>query len=163
LKKSKFLISITFVFIALSALLVGGFTAASFTSVNSVDKNMFESGRLEVQLDRENGSHYFNISNVAPGDSGSTEVVIFNKGSIDFEYQMLIEVTGKLGVGNSPISFILYDRQGNRVALQDSRRLAAGEKEILFLVWQMPSSAGNEYQGAAAQMDLSVLAEQVSG
>jgi predicted ribosomally synthesized peptide with SipW-like signal peptide len=163
LKKHRRLIAIAFGLTVLGALLVGGFTAAAFTSTTVSGENAFNSGRMEVRLDRDNGSHYFDLANIAPGDSGSTEVVVTNAGSVDFDYHMLIDLDGKLTSGSAPLTVTVFDSQGNLVASEEVRRLAAGTQEVLTLVWEMPATAGNEYQGAAAQMDLSVLAEQITG
>jgi hypothetical protein len=163
LKKTSVLITIAFALITIGALLLGGVTAARFTNAARVDQNSFESGELEVQLDRENGDHYFDISNIAPGEKGSNEVVVSNPGSIEFEYQLMITLSGGLVGGAHPLTIKVYDGNENPVNPENMRSLAPGEQESLTIVWQMPAAAGNEYQGATAQLDLSVQAEQIPG
>lgn len=109
------------------------------------------------------GNHSFDIANIAPGESGSNEIVVTNTESLDFEYQLLITLSGALAGGGPPLVVKVYGGHGESVDLQAAHHLAPGEAEILTVVWQLPSAAGNEYQGATAQLDFSVQAEQISG
>ncbi|MCB2202509.1 hypothetical protein KQH56_00735 [bacterium] len=163
MKKTNASITILFTLTLIGALLLGGVTAARFTGAARVDQNVFESGELEVRLDRENGNQYFDIANIAPGDQGSGEVVISNPGPIAFEYQLVLDLSGDLASGTHPLDLLVYDSAGSQVDSENMRSLAAGEQETLMVVWQMPTAAGNQYQGASARLDLIVQAEQITG
>lgn len=161
MKGFKAIIGIAFALTIVGALLVSGFTAASFTSTAQDEDTIFVSGDMEVTLDRSDGEPYFDLSNIAPGDSGSEEIVVSNTGSIDMAYVLSLSYSGSLVEGENPLTFSVYDSDGNILDLMSERELLAGEQEVLVIAWQMPKEAGNEYQNASAELDIKVVAEQL--
>lgn len=160
MKNLKIIIIATFISISLGAMLIGGFTAAKFISVAQASAGAFVSGDMEVTLDHPEDVPYFNLTNIAPGDHDSTEIVVSNTGTIDMDYVLNLNISGGLAEGEHPLVFLVYDNAGNSVDLMSKRTLSAGEQEVLIIEWQMPEEAGNEYQNATAQLDIRVIAEQ---
>jgi predicted ribosomally synthesized peptide with SipW-like signal peptide len=153
---------ITFILLVIGALLIGGATVAWFTSSAENTRNSFQSGTLDIKLDREQGNYYFNIQNIAPGDQGSQQVAISNKGSLDLVYQISFTIAGVLAEGENPLEIQLLNSSEERIDTGSERRLASGQQEPLTITWKMPEEAGNEYQGGTARFDLLVNASQVN-
>lgn len=145
---------------ALGATLVAGGSFALFTDTAANNGNTFAAGTVEISLDRPNdGEHqYFDIENIAPGDSGSSMVKVKNDGSLDLRYDVTKTLTGEL-VGANGLEVSITDKDGMAISLSD-RVLEPGASEDLKVSWSLPLTAGDEYQGRGAMLDLSVAAEQ---
>jgi len=154
---------ITFFIIIIGALLVGGATTALFTSTAENTLNSFQSGVLEVNLDRNDGDYYFEIENIAPGDSGGQTISIVNSGTLNFNYQVSYTLSGVLAEGDHPLSIVIKDSNQQPIDLALQRELKNNSHENLTISWEMPLEAGNQYQGGTARLDLEVLAEQITG
>ncbi len=162
MKKMKASLLATFLLIMVGALMVGGATVAWFTSQAENNDNSFASGTLEISLDKPNGTKYFNISNIAPGDSGSTELTVSNSGTLEFRYNFSLTEEGKLFDGETPLVITIKDSKGEVVDLEANRTLDPDEDETFMVYWAMPSAAGNSYQNLSGTLGISVLAEQTA-
>ncbi len=156
-------IVLTFILMTIGAVLIGGATAAWFTSTAENNQNTFQAGTLKIKLDREQGHYYFDIDNIAPGDQGSQPMVIANTGSLDLVYQISYTITGILAEGEQPLEIKFLNGREEPIDLGLERQISSGQQEMLTITWEMPPEAGNEYQAGTARFDLLVKASQVSG
>jgi predicted ribosomally synthesized peptide with SipW-like signal peptide len=152
---------------ALGAALIGGGTFAIFTSSASNSGNTFAAGTLSVNLDKPDGTKYFNISNIAPGDSGSSTVKVSNSGSLELRYDIAESLTGALASGTNGLKVHVYSDAAMTQEIipgPDNNRVlsANGGNETLYVKWELPKDAGNEYQGQTANLGLTVNAEQTA-
>lgn len=147
--------------IALMAALVGGATFALFTDTATNAGNTFTAGTLDISLDKPDGTKYFDISNIAPGDSGSATVTVKNEGSLELRYDISTTLTGALAAAPNGLIVAIKDSVGNVIVPGDNNRVLAAEgSENLTVEWKLPLAAGNEYQGTSATFGLTVSAEQ---
>jgi predicted ribosomally synthesized peptide with SipW-like signal peptide len=145
---------------ALGAMLVAGGTFAVFTSSAQNTGNTFTAGTVNISLDKPNGAYYFDITNIAPGDMGSSTVTVTNNGSLDLRYDLAESLTGALAGANG-LQATVKDSNGVVITPGDTNRvLAASMSEVLTVEWTLPIAAGNEFQGQSAQLGLTVNAEQ---
>ncbi len=163
MNRFKKIIFIAFGFTLVGSLLIGGVTAAVFTDSSEKLQNAFASGEFRIELDRPNAVPYFNLANIAPGDSGSQEITVANAGSVMMDYVVDLQLSGGLAEGPHPLALELTAVDGERISLDTGRSLNAGEEEILILSWYMPEEAGNRYQNAKATLAITVQAEQAAG
>lgn len=147
---------------ALGAALIGGGTFALFTSSASNSGNTFAAGTVHISLNNPDGTKYFNISNMAPGDSGSNTVTVTNDGTLDLRYDIAESLTGALASGDNPLQVTIKDKDGNVITpgAANNRVLAAGASETLTVEYALPKDAGNEYQSQSASLGLTMNAEQ---
>lgn len=144
----------------LVAALVGGATFAIFTDSATNENNTFAAGTLDISLDKLNGTKYFDIANIAPGDSGSANVTVSNVGSLELRYDIAQTLTGDIASGTNGL-VVTIKKDGTVIVPGDNNRvLAAGANEVLTVEWTLPLAAGNEYQGKSATLGLTVNAEQ---
>lgn len=163
MKKMTSSLLVAFLLTMVGALMVGGATTAWFTSEAENNDNTFTSGTLEVSLDKPDGVKYFNIKNIAPGDSGSTQITISNTGSLELRFSVELVKEGALFQGQTPLKVAVEDNANGKNPQQDEIVLAAGESKTFTISWSMPSEAGNSYQGQSGTVGISVYAEQNSG
>ncbi|SDO66318.1 SipW-cognate class signal peptide [Paenibacillus sp. yr247] len=154
---------------ALGATLVAGGTSALFTASASNTNNSFTAGTVKIALDKaDTVAKYFNVSNIAPGDSGSSPVVVTNTGSLELRYDITSTVTGGLAVAqpgdNHPLTVKIYSDAAmtQEIVAGDNNRVLAPNvgTETLYVKWQLPLDAGNAYQGLTATYSIEVAAEQ---
>jgi predicted ribosomally synthesized peptide with SipW-like signal peptide len=162
MKKIKKSLVVAFLLTMVGALLIGGATMAWFTSEAENNDNSFVSGTLEIGLDKSNGQKYFDISNIKPGDKGSSELTVSNTGSLELRYTFSLTKEGGLFEGKNPLSIVIKDQSGTVVDPSASRHLNAGEHETFTFYWAMPTEADNSYQGQSGTLGIGVYAEQVS-
>lgn len=154
-------IALALVTTALGAALVGAGSFAIFTSSAQNTNNTFTAGTLAVSLNKPDGQKYFDISNLAPGDSGGSQVTVKNDGSLELRYDLTTTLTGALAAGANGLKVEIRDGAGNLITPGDTNRvLAPGASETLNVCWLLPLDAGNEYQGTSAALGLYVAAEQ---
>lgn len=149
---------------ALGAALIGGGTFAVFTSSATNQGNTFAAGTVKISLDKPDGTKYFNIENIAPGDSGSSTVTVKNDGSLELRYDIAEALSGDLASGANGLKVTVKDASGNVITpgTDNNRKLAAGANEVLTVEWALPKDAGNEYQGTSASLGLTMNAEQTA-
>lgn len=87
--RAKMLIGV--LMIVLVAALVGGATMAWFTSTATNNNNSFSSGTLVVGLNES--APFFDVSDMAPGDSASSYVEMRNDGSLDMLFKAYVDAT----------------------------------------------------------------------
>lgn len=147
---------------AVGATLIAAGTSALFTSETSNDGNTFAAGTLKIQLDKPNGNHYFEVSNLAPGDEGEVPIVVSNTGTLDLRYNIEEYITGPLKDSDLDVNF--YDSKGNEIEENAPRNIPAGEKETITAKYSLPLEAGNEFQNTSSTpkttVDIKVNAEQ---
>lgn len=161
LKKLNAGLMIALIQMVIGVLLVGGTSIAFFSDTAEQHANPFSSGKLVVSLKNNHDDQFIDISNLQPGERGSSTFTISNPGTLDFSYQIEIHQSGTLTEGDHPLAITLQDSQGNQVPLNAKRNLSPGGEETLEVIWQLPFDAGNEYQGASAHLSLYVHASQV--
>lgn len=150
----------------IGATMIAGGTFAYFTASAQNTGNSFAAGTLGISLDKPDGTKYFDIGNMAPGDSGSATVTVSNTGSLELRYDIAETLTGALASGANGLAVTIKDSAGNVITpgTDNNRVLApsgsAGDSEVLTVEYVLPSGAGNEYQGTSATLGLTVNAEQ---
>lgn len=153
---------------ALGATLIAGGSFAIFTSAAENTGNTFASGTLIINLDKEGESNkYFNVTNMAPGDSDIKPVIVTNKGTLELRYDLALAVGGDLGTvaepGSKPLVIEAFADLAGTTALTNvnDRVLAAnGGNETIYVKVTLPKEAGNEYQGKLGSASIKVNAEQ---
>jgi len=155
-------LALSFATIGLVSSLVGGATFAIFTDSATNDNNTFTAGTVDISMDKPNGTKYFNIGNIAPGDDGSAPVTVTNDGSLELRYDLDDTLTGDLAAGANGLTVTIKDAAGNVITpgTDNNRVLAAGASETLTVEWELPLAADNQYQGDSATYGLTVNAEQ---
>ncbi|WP_409275037.1 TasA family protein [Neobacillus sp. SCS-31] len=158
----------------LTAGIIGGSTFALFTSSASNTNNTVTAGTLDISLDKEDptGGAYFNVMNMAPGDSEIKPVVVSNEGSLPLDYTMSLSIEGDLGtIDSNSLKITAYlseaDAQANSnsINLDEFRHLdakgGAKEKETIYVKVQLPLAAGNIYQNKNGTASIVVNAQQI--
>ncbi|MHB8983990.1 MAG: TasA family protein [Carboxydocellales bacterium] len=148
--------------VGLVSSLVGGATFALFTSTAENQGNNFSAGTVVISMDKPDGTKYFDVTNIAPGDSGSAIVKVTNDGSLELRYDIAESLVGVLAGGDNPLVVTIKDAAGNVIVpgTDNNRVLASGADENLTVEWSLPLLAGNEYQGESATLGLTLNAEQ---
>lgn len=148
-------IAMALVTTALGATLIGAGTFALFTDTAINAGNTFTAGTLDITVPE---AAIFNVTNIAPGDSGSATLEVTNSGSLELRYDLTKALTGDLAAGADGLAVNITDANGNAVG--DDRVLASGASETLTVNWSLPIAAGNEYQGDSASLSITADAEQ---
>jgi predicted ribosomally synthesized peptide with SipW-like signal peptide len=161
MKKMKKSLVVAFLLTIVGALLIGGATMAWFTSEDTNEDNSFAAGTLEISLDKENGQKYFDISNIQPGDHGSTELTVSNVGSLALNYNFGLTEEGGLFEGKNPLKIVITDRGNKPIDLDAGHNLKPNSQETYTISWSMPQEAGNSYQAQSGRLGIGVYAEQV--
>lgn len=147
--------------IGLVSSLVGGATFALFTSSATNTGNNFTAGTVVISMDKPDGTKYFDLNTIAPGDSGSAPVVVKNGGSLELRYDIAQTLDGELAAGTDGLKVTIKDSAGAVITPGDNNRvLAPGGTETLTVSWTLPLAAGNEYQGDSALLGITLNAEQ---
>ncbi len=158
---------------ALGAALIGGGTFAIFTDTATNAQNTFTSGTIDINLTdgTYTGTYHVDITDLAPGDSGSKTVTVSNDGTLELRYDITSTLAGALASDdpngnaveedgeNNPLTVTLKDSDGNDVTLTD-RVLEPGASETFTITYSLPLDAGNTYQKKSATYDFQVDAEQ---
>jgi predicted ribosomally synthesized peptide with SipW-like signal peptide len=153
---------------ALGATLVAGGTSALFTAAASNTNNSFTAGTVKIGLDKaDTVAKYFTVSNIAPGDSGSSPVIVSNTGSLELRYDIKSLLTGDLaaaqGSDNNPLTVKIYSDAGMTQEINPANKRVLAPTtgtDTLYVKWQLPLAAGNGYQGKNATYSIEVNAEQ---
>lgn len=159
INKIKDITKILIVFLMGISLIIGA-TLAVFTSSSTNSMNYFTTGKVEISLDKPDGVKYFDVDNIAPGDSNFANVVVSNIGSVEVACSVRLITTGKLTEGNYPLQVSIYDSIGNEIIPNNTYiNLQAGKSENLKVVWLFPLNAGNDYQNGTALITILINAE----
>lgn len=142
---------------ALSALITGA-TFALFTASTENENNTFTAGT--VRLGEVTGfTCDVSTDNLAPGDSGECTVSVTYSGSLDAWIGVDYSVDGDLFAGRDPMLVSFdggYDFEGAYVL----GKYSDGESATVTVEYHFPITAGNEYQGASGDIELSFKAVQ---
>lgn len=174
----------------MTAGMMGTFVAADslavFTDSEANAANVFGSGTIVI--DGSPGSAAVTLSNMAPGDSVISPLIITNNGSLPMRYAMStsttnadgknlhnqLELTIRLKTGalcSAEDGVVLYgpaalalgaigsNAQGSQAG---DRTLAAAANETLCFKVQLPLSTGNAFQNAATTATFTFDAEQTA-
>ncbi|MBF7083260.1 hypothetical protein IT084_09765 [Desulfallas sp. Bu1-1] len=146
--------------VALVALLASGATFALFTADTSNVDNTFTAGT--VTLD-EPATTLIDINNIAPGDSGSFTYEVAYTGNLEAWLGLDTVLNGDLASGATPLDVTISDGTNNyssNASDQVLGRFSQDDTVSLDIDWSLPLEADNDYQGASAQLSLSVKAVQ---
>lgn len=142
---------------ALSALITGA-SFALFTASTENENNTFTAGT--VQLGEVTGfTCDVDADNLAPGDEGECTVSVTYSGSLDAWIGVEYLVEGELFEGEDPMQVSFdggYDFEGTYVL----GKFADGEDATVTVKYVFPITAGDEYQGASGEIELSFKAVQ---
>jgi predicted ribosomally synthesized peptide with SipW-like signal peptide len=172
MKKFNSGLLVAFVLTMIGALLVGGATMALFTDTAENTGNSFAAGTLTVDLDKQGEEKYFDLSNIAPGDSGSATIKVINSGSLALRYKFddlvrdgyLVAVNSEEGeFGQYPVEFT-FKVDGQEIRIGENGtflELKPGQAQEVTVEWELPLDAGNDYQNTQGSIAISVYAEQI--
>lgn len=155
---------ISLVLIGILAFGAGLATVAYFTSQATSQDNVFETGTLIIGVPQAgSNSGIFNIGNWQPGDSETQSLTVNNLGTLPMKYKLTAVFSDE--VGTEPLKDVLdvvikkggteiYSGKlgGLAAGLLINDNFAAGASEVLEFTVSMPTSAGNEYQGASVNV-----------
>jgi predicted ribosomally synthesized peptide with SipW-like signal peptide len=154
------------------ASLIGAGTSAVFTSSATNEGNTFASGTLTVELDKDSskGEHYFNVDNMAPGDSEVAYMMVSNTGSLDLRFNLTHSFSGELGKALQVDYYYKnedYDKDDSDskewIKIEGPREIPATKPESFVeikVVVTLPLETGNEFQGKSDILTLKVEAVQ---
>lgn len=142
---------------ALSALIAGA-TFALFTDTAENSGNTFTAGTVSLGELTPFTCDISDVDNLAPGDSGQCTVSVQYRGSLDAFVGVDVEASGALFEGDTPIVYqISAPKVDGTYVLGE---FSNGEDATVTIDWTFPLEAGNEYQGATGQIDLTFKAVQ---
>ncbi len=124
-----------------------------------LDAGVFANGGMAV-LDNNDGT--LTLTNVTPGDKVSMNIVVSNESTVSVKYATRIAVTEDDGL------FAGLDVQVDGTPLTFTRQsawntLEVGSEDIVIPVTvELPTTAGNEYEDASAEITFSVKAVQAN-
>lgn len=148
--KRRFLVS--FVMIALAALLIGGASFAIFTDTDSNAANDFNAGTVVVAAGTQ--TYSVGLTNMAPGDTINGSFVVSNTGTLELRFDTAANTSGVLFEGATPAVVTIANPSDVVVA-------AGGTAVVTYSVY-MPIGADNGYQNAAGTLSFTVDAEQTA-
>lgn len=165
--KKKAVGSIVAVVVLLTMLILTSY--ALIMSMVSVDNNLFQMGRVKIELN--DGETIFDAAdmNIEPGYSVKEDFTVANTGTADAYYRLYLEnVNGSL---QDVLTFEIYDGDNllfSGKASEMTRQspctgdtvLAAGETRTLTAVVKMAENAGNDYQTGGIAFDITADAVQ---
>ena len=144
-------------------------TYALIASFVSVDNNLFQTERVEIELN--GGKTVFDRTdmNIEPGHALVRDFTVENKGTADVHIRLYLEnVQGPL---QEVLSFAIYD--GDKLLFRGPAKeltkdspcvsdspLLVGESRTLTAVVTMDTSAGNAYQSGGITFDMTADAVQ---
>lgn len=135
---------------AMGAALIGGGTFALFTADATNAGNTVTTGTLTLQdITNGNGSAAFTVTNMAPGDNGNATVKIKNTGSLD----AWVAIDSAADTGD--LAPVLDVTTPTAPVI-----IKAGESADFTVNYSLQRSAGNEYQGKSAALDVKFKAVQ---
>jgi predicted ribosomally synthesized peptide with SipW-like signal peptide len=147
-------------------MLIASGTSALFTSEDSND-NPFKSGTVILELSNYDDvtNHYFNVGNMAPGDTEEREITVTNKGTLDLRFDITHEwdVTGgNLGDALS-VSYFMHDGASWKLVKKPNNAnivLPKGASKKILVKVHLPLTTDNTYQGETGLLNIMAYAEQ---
>jgi spore coat-associated protein N len=169
LKKKVMTIFSTFL---VGLMLIASGTSAIFTSHDEND-NPFTSGTVILELSGYDAqtNHYFDVGNMAPGDTETREVSVDNTGTLDLRFNLSHEWDVAGGILGEKLTITYYKHDGYDqnnadiwTALQDPEsaniELAAGMSQLIKVEIELPIGTNDTYQGASDILNIMVSGEQ---
>ncbi|MFC4766516.1 TasA family protein [Effusibacillus consociatus] len=155
---------------ALGASLVGAGTFAIFTDSATNTANTFTAGTLNIEKEGE-VEFTGNVTNLAPGDSGTETFDIANRGNLQLRYDVAQAITNGAipltGVNAATdLAFTIQRSVDNGVTWSNVTPgdnnfvLNPGAVDKYRVNYSLPLAAGNAYQGGSASYQLTFSAEQ---
>ncbi|WP_158217631.1 TasA family protein [Lottiidibacillus patelloidae] len=153
-------------------MLIASGTSALFTSQDT-NANPFTSGTVILELSGfdQQTNHYFDVGNMAPGDTEEREVTVTNTGTLNMRFNITHEwdvAGGTLGDALT-VSYFKYDGlDGNNneiwTAISQPENanfeLASGDSQLIKVEVHLPIGTGNAYQGDTAILNILASGEQ---
>ena len=175
--KTRLIISL--VLIGVLAFGAGLGTVAYFTSQATSEDNIFETGTLIIGVPSEGeNSGIFDIENWQPGDSATETLTVNNLGSLPMKYKVTAVFGDELEASVAEAAAledildleikkdgtVIYNGKLSGLAsgLDVDTDFAAGASQVLSFEVSMPTSAGNEYQGADVTVQFVFDATQIN-
>ncbi|GAA0652573.1 TasA family protein [Salarchaeum japonicum] len=172
--------------ISLAAAGAGAGTMAYFSDTETSTDNTVSAGTLDLQLDDgDSDVTLVEVSEAAPGDSGSTTLNVSNNGTIDGTLSIDFDVSSaengivepEEGVDNSPSDSELPENLQVKLTSDDAPNvgwvnasdlgtysefatLEAGEEVEYTVEWRIVSDAGNEIQSDSATVNATITLDQ---
>ncbi|WP_053366868.1 TasA family protein [Bacillus sp. FJAT-27245] len=135
---------------ALGAALIGGGTFALFTDTATNEGNSFATGNLSIKdITGGDGRAAFNVTNMAPGDTGNGTFKIENNG----DYDVWVGIDSAEDTGGLADVLELTVPGG-------AVHIPKGEAREFTISYEMDLDAGNEYQNQTATVDVEFKAVQ---
>lgn len=144
----------------------GAMSFAAFTDEVSVGGNGFSTGTVDIAASP--ASALFNASGIMPGYTSTAALTVSNSGTASFNYTMSTSATNTDGKGlANQLALVvktqdtltggcanfngtqLYSGGLGLAAISTARTLSASGSEVLCFQVTLPSTTGNEFQGAA--------------
>jgi len=148
--------------VALTSLVVTATTFALFTAQTSNQQNTFTAGTVTLGAPNTN---MVDVTNIAPGDSGSSNYQIQYTGSLDAWIGLTTALSGGLTTcdgGNRFTSSITdgVNTYNSNQANQTVAKVTSGTTLNFTVNWALALAAGNDCQAKSAQISLMVNAVQ---
>lgn len=190
--------------------LVGGGTWAYFSDTENSNANSIAAGTLDLKIDGGDAAVYtFQVTNKAPGDSGSGSNILSNAGNLSGELDIAFSAitntgasgegefqdeSGDLGGAAKIAAYVDVDQSGTwntgdiglksdgtkynwaaEVSLDYQtinsygsksydavETMAAATTDNIVILWQIPTSAGNEIQGDSVSFNVTFTLQQAA-
>ncbi|MDQ1001882.1 putative ribosomally synthesized peptide with SipW-like signal peptide [Neobacillus niacini] len=167
---------------AMGAALIGGGTFALFTDAATNKNNTFSAGTLDINVSQtdiawtnEDGSINVPFNNLAPGDKGELQFDVTNNGTLELRYDVS---GGYSDDADATTPSFIQNKTGEDLVITVSRSIdgqnwtivtPANEDDVVMapnavikykVNYSFPEAAGNTYQKAAGQYQLTFNAEQ---
>jgi len=157
---------LSFLVIGLVSALVGGATFAYFTDSATNAENTFTAGTVDINS-AITSAWSSGFGNMAPGDSASATITVTNGGSLELRYDVAQVISGNLfsdlgDAANTP-AVVTYTNDGIPFTPGDNNFVLAPEaSDSIVVTVTLPTTADNDYQGVAGNLDLAFNAEQTA-
>jgi len=146
----KNFVRIILVVLVMSLLIVSN-GSAMFTSTDRHIAGSLASGTIKIDI-KGNG---FALLGLKPGDSGEWALLVYNIGTLPYEFSVDFETEGPLFEGDYPVEVWVTDIP--------MPVMQPGDQTVVHFAWEFPSEAGNEYQDTWGNIFMIATAWQVSG
>ena len=148
--------------VAMTSLVVTATTFALFTAQTSNQSNTFTACTVTLGAPTTNMT---DITNIAPGDSGTSNYTVQYTGSLDAWLGLTTSLTGALPACDGGARFSSSVTDGvNTFSInapdQTLAKVTSGQSYTLTVTWNLDINAGNDCQAKAAQISLMVKAVQ---
>jgi hypothetical protein len=124
--------------------------------------------QTQVDIETDPTVQLFHLTNMKPGDWATKTLLVQNKGSLDFDYNLSSKLTsGSELLYNHLLlnitddrGFTLYNGKLSGLKSIDSRYLESYAEEKLYFKIEFPWELGNEFQGLQTEVSFEFNAEE---